>query len=94
MSRRLPWLALGTAFGTGSTLWVQHRIGGLKARLRAQGVARGITGELVGGASRAAAGGASRVAGRTRVAVQAGRLQARRRREELWHDFSDTSSMR
>ncbi|HXX91475.1 MAG TPA: hypothetical protein VEI83_14745 [Acidimicrobiales bacterium] len=77
--RRTLWLGTGAALGAGGTLWARRRIERLATRLRPGSLA----GEVSAGVGR------SRRALTDRVhhAVESGRIQARRREDELWRDL-------
>lgn len=74
MGRSL-WLTTGMAVGAAGALWSRRRIGQLSERARA--------GALPGDLSRLAHNGAERVGRRVAGAVDTGRAEADRRRQEL-----------
>jgi hypothetical protein len=79
MMRRMVWLGTGAALGAGGTLWVRRRVGKVADRLRPSSIAVSAT----AGVDRRR----REVVGRVRGAVESGRLEARRREDELWSDL-------
>jgi len=77
--RRMVWLGTGAALGAGGTLWARRRVGKVATRLRPSSIA----GSATAGVDRRRRD----VAVRLRGAVESGRLEARRREDELWRDL-------
>lgn len=75
MIRRGMWLGAGVVLGAGGTVWSRRRIATLAERTR--------TGEITGDVVRLVDRGARRVRRRMALAVEAGRVEARRREGEL-----------
>ena len=75
MIRRGLWLAAGVAAGAGGTIWSRRRLQGLAERARAGQIPSDIT--------RLVERGGRRISRRVGTAVDAGRVQARRRESEL-----------
>lgn len=75
MIRRALWLGTGVALGAGGTLWARRQVGALSRRLQPARVAGGV---VTGVEHRVRSG-----TGRVRHAVEAGRVDARRRETEL-----------
>jgi len=69
------WLSAGIALGAGGTVWSRRRLTALAERAR--------SGEITGDVARVVDHGARRVQRRVALAVEAGRVQARRREGEL-----------
>jgi hypothetical protein len=69
------WLGAGVVLGAGGTVWSRRRISTLAERAR--------TGEITGDVVRLVDRGARRVRRRMAIAVEAGRVEARRREGEL-----------
>ena len=84
MIRRPVWLAAGAAIGVGGTLWAQRRIERLARRVRPTAVANGVAKGIATAAEKTRRG----TTGRVRAAVDAGRADARRREDELWHGLT------
>jgi hypothetical protein len=81
MIRRPLWLATGAALGVGGTLWTRRRLDRLARRVRPTAVAT----EVVSIVERTRRGAVERV----RDAVDTGRTEAQRRRDDLWQDLAD-----
>jgi hypothetical protein len=79
MIRRALWLTTGAVVGAGGTVWARRRLEALSERVRSGDVSA----DVVSIAKRGAGAGASRV----RRAVEAGKLSARRREDELWDEL-------
>jgi len=79
VTRRALWFGTGAALGATGTLWARRRVNRLATRLRPGSLAEGV------GASVSRRRG--EVAGRVRDAMESGRVQARRREDELWRDL-------
>lgn len=79
MIRRGMWLTAGVVLGAGGTVWSRKRIATLAERTR--------SGEITGDVARLVDRGARRAQRRLSVAVEAGRVQARRREGELRRDL-------
>jgi len=77
--RRMVWLGTGAVLGAGGTLWARRRVGKVATRLRPSSIA--------GSATASADRRRRDVALRLRGAVESGRLEARRREDELWRDL-------
>lgn len=75
MMRRVGWLVAGGAIGAGGTLWARRRVEHLSRRVR--------SGEVVGDIAAGVDRGARAAARRVQVAVDTGRVEARRRQVEL-----------
>lgn len=75
MIRRGVWLSTGVVLGAGGTLWSRRRLSALAEWAR--------TGQITGDVARVVDLGARRVQRRVALAVEAGRVQARRREGEL-----------
>jgi hypothetical protein len=75
MFRRVSWLVAGGAIGAGGTLWARRRVERLSERVQSGAIIADI-GAGVDRGTRAAMR-------RVQVAVDAGRLEARRREDEL-----------
>jgi hypothetical protein len=73
--RRGLWLTAGVVIGAGGTVWSRRRVAALAKRARA--------GQLSGDVVRLVDRGTRRVQRRLSTAVEAGRLEARRRETEL-----------
>ena len=75
MIRRGMWLSAGVVLGAGGTVWSRRRLSALAERAR--------SGAIAGDVARVVDLGARRVQRRVAFAVEAGRVQARRREGEL-----------
>lgn len=73
--RRGLWLTAGVVLGAGGTVWSRRRVTVLAERAR--------SGEITGDVVRLVDRGARRVQRRLATAVEAGRVEARRREGEL-----------
>ena len=69
------WLTTGVVLGAGGTIWTRRRVGALAERAR--------DGALPEDLARLVQGGARRVRRRLGGAIEAGRVEARRREGEL-----------
>lgn len=69
------WLSAGVMLGAGGTVWSRRRVAALAERAR--------QGQLSGDVVRLVDRGARRVQRRVGTAIEAGRLEARRRQGEL-----------
>ena len=79
MIRRGFWAGLGAVAGVTATVWSRRRLDELSARAE--------SGELPAELSRLAGRASRRLGRRLSTAVDAGRHEARRRREELRRSF-------
>ncbi|HUO48351.1 MAG TPA: hypothetical protein VMU09_05915 [Acidimicrobiales bacterium] len=79
MIRRALWLGTGAALGAGGTVWVRRRVTKLATHLS--------PGTLAGDVGASVSRRGSEVSGRVRAALDSGRVQARRREDELWRDL-------
>jgi hypothetical protein len=79
VTRRLFWLGLGAAAGSGATVWVRRRVEQLARRITPQSVAGGVVTKVDQGARA--------TAGHVRDSLDTGRAAARRRELELRHDL-------
>jgi hypothetical protein len=86
MTRRLLWLGTGAALGASGTVWARRRMGRLARALRPGSIA----GEVTAGVDRRR----RELSGRVRASVETGRLDARRREDELWRDLRASGSPR
>jgi hypothetical protein len=77
--RRGVWVGLGALAGVTATVWSRRRLAELSARAEA--------GELPAEMARLAGRGSRRLGRRLSTAVDTGRAEARRRREELRRSF-------
>jgi hypothetical protein len=73
--RRGAWLTAGVVLGAGGTVWTRRRVGAMAERARAGAVPADL--------ARLVQRGARRVRRRVGGAVEAGRVEARRREGEL-----------
>ncbi|HUI04494.1 MAG TPA: hypothetical protein VLZ77_13205 [Acidimicrobiales bacterium] len=78
--RRPVWLAAGAALGAGGTVWARRRLDRLSRRMRPGSVGT----EIASMVDRTRRGASHRV----RDALSAGRADAQRRQDELWHQLS------
>ena len=77
MIRRVSWLVAGGAIGAGGTLWARRKMDQLSQRVQ--------TGEIIADIGAGVDRGARAAMRRVQVAVDAGRVEARRREDELRH---------
>ncbi|MHB8440115.1 MAG: hypothetical protein ACYDD4_13285 [Acidimicrobiales bacterium] len=75
MMRRGLWLTAGAVAGASATVWSRRRLVAIQQRAQ--------TGEIGGDVVRIVQGGSRRIGRRVARAVEAGRLEARRREGEL-----------
>jgi hypothetical protein len=87
MTRRLMWLSVGAAAGSGATVWVRRRLDRLARRMQEPGQ---LGGELVTLVDQ----GARSTAGHVRRSIDTGRSAARRRSRELHHELERRDSGR
>ncbi|HUY64465.1 MAG TPA: hypothetical protein VMV14_08115 [Acidimicrobiales bacterium] len=85
MIRRGAWMTAGMVVGVGATVWSQRQAAVLTQRAR--------QGRLPGDVARIIDRGSRRVGTRLRLAVDAGRVEARRRQEELHRQLATTARM-
>lgn len=83
--RRGLWLAAGVVIGAGGTAWSSRRLAQLGARAR--------RGEISGDVVRLLGRGSRRVSRRLVGAVDGGRADARRRREQLRRQYDPFASV-
>ncbi len=78
VTRRLMWMGVGAAAGSGATMWLRRRVDRL---------ARTTPGQVAGGVVSLVDHRARTTAGRVRQSVETGRSAARHRELELRHDL-------
>jgi hypothetical protein len=84
MIRRPLWFAAGAALGVGGTVWTRRRVERLSRRVRPTAVAT----EVASIVDRTRRGAAARV----RDALDTGRTEAQRRRDDLWNELASRDS--